>query len=207
MNKGIIKTVCLSVIASMLILSPKGVKATENDSEQLKDNVLFTVEVNTEEERLEFLEWLDNNNKESERQWREMSKREDKDRDNKQLLKTSIMPLSLSTSRATTSVQTPSGKKAYLAAYTTYERGHNGMSYVFGEVYNVVVYANDTETTVSNVVTAHKYADRSRTLIVNYSALVGVKMPAGSIHYYVFKGNIEFYTSGSGFFYPEQSVS
>lgn len=196
--KKALKKVVSSVMALTFCLAiPFAANAASVSSEE--QDVLFTVEVNSEEELNDFLARLEAHNKRAQELWEAALARSKYESDNLgEIDENEISPLALAQSKATTSFLTVWPRiYATLGAYVDYDKVNDR----FGEIYGIYVYGTSSSTTASNVRTDYTKLDSNRTLAVEVSALVGVKNDAGSMNYFPYLGYIEFYTSGKGTWY------
>ncbi|MEZ2661199.1 hypothetical protein [Aneurinibacillus aneurinilyticus] len=181
--KKVLKKVFSSVLALSFCFSiPFAANAasvsTEKQAISEKD-VLFTVEVKSEEELNEFLTELSAHNKKSQELWEKaLAESENMTEDIGNIGKSGMSPMSLETSTATTVIPWGEGGKfkARVGAYVSYDKVNDR----FADVKGFYMYGEDSDTTVDNVDYTSKPIDNYRTLAVNATCLVGVKNALGN---------------------------
>ncbi|KIV56448.1 hypothetical protein AM501_09850 [Aneurinibacillus migulanus] len=199
LKKVISSVLALSFCFSIPFAANAASVSTEKQAISEKD-VLFTVEVKSEEELNEFLAELSAHNKKSQELWEKaLAESENMTEDIKNIDKSEMSPMSLETSTAETDVPWGSGGriKARIGAYVSYDKVNDR----FGDVKGFYMYGRDSDTTTDNVDYSHKKIDNYRTLAVNATCLIGVKDAAGTFSYFTYRAYIEFRTDGKGRFY------
>ena len=198
-----LKKACLKLISASLILGCIGsanAYNTESSSLQEPDNVLYYIEVQSEQEYQDLVTEIDAHNERAQALWA------------KALEEGTEAPVSspISTYSYTKSDDVPIyvGKagvlKKYLYAYITFDQVTAAGGYpMFGGFYDFNVYSQSDTVSVSGVdYEKGKYLDSGRTLPVNVSGVVGIKSTSSSSwNYKSFTSYIEFYASGVGHCY------
>ncbi|NRR21350.1 hypothetical protein [Brevibacillus sp. MS2.2] len=191
-SSALVLSFCLSIpfAANATSLSAVQEPVSEKD-------VLFTVEVNSEEELNDFLADLAAHNKKAKELWAQaLAESNYKIEKIESIEKSEIAPMAIETSTAATDVKF-GNLTGYLGAYVSYDK----VERKFGTVNGFYMYGLDSDTAVSNVNYESTKIDNDRTLAVNSTSLIGVRNGAGGMSYFPYEAYIEFYTDGTGNFY------
>ncbi|MEK4474372.1 hypothetical protein NSQ91_14240 [Paenibacillus sp. FSL R7-0048] len=203
MNKGlkkiIVSTMAISLSLSIPIAANAATEPVESEAQAVNENVIFTVDVNSETELNQFLTELDAHNKKSQALWENALVRSQNPSVEREEV-ANISPRSVEISSVSKYVKF-SGHSGNLGAYVSYNRETRGSSYIFGDINGFYMYGSSSTTTVSNLNYDGVKIDASRTYAVTSTLLVGVKDYHDNFSYYPYQAYIEFNTSGSGTWY------
>ncbi|MFC8688128.1 hypothetical protein [Brevibacillus porteri] len=202
MKKALKKVVSSTLALTVCLGIPFAANASSesaNIEEVSEKDVLFTVEVKSEEELNAFLAELAAHNEKSRELWERALAESKNTKENTESVETNkISPMALSKSEAKTTVGFGhnDSMKAMIGAYVTY----NKIEKRFGTVKGFYMYGRNTDTTVGNVDYEYTKIDNDRTLAVHSTSLVGVKNDmTGGFSYFTYEAYIEFYDGGGEF--------
>ncbi|MGG1664499.1 hypothetical protein [Brevibacillus sp. NRS-1366] len=202
MKKALKKVVSSVLALTFCLVIPFAANAASVSTEKQvvsEKDVLFTVEVNSEEELNEFLAELDTHNKKAQELWEAALAESNNETENiENIDENQISPFALATSTASTRIKWGDTKfYAYIGAYVDYDKVNDR----FGTIHGFHMYGLDSDSSAGNVYHEYEKLDNNRTLAVSASALIGVKNGNGIMSYFPYNAYIEFYTSGKGTFY------
>jgi hypothetical protein len=204
MKKALKKVVSSVLALTVCMVIPFAANASSESAKieaVSEKDVLFTVEVNSEEELNAFLADLAAHNEKSRELWEQaLAESINTTESSESIEGDKISPMALSTSEAKTTVGFGhnNSMKAMIGAYVSFEKVDNK----FGAVKGFYMYGRTTDTTVGNVDYDYTKIDNSRTLAVHSTSLVGVKNEmVGGFSYFPYEAYIEFYYDGGGEFY------
>ncbi|WP_306569376.1 hypothetical protein [Faecalispora jeddahensis] len=200
MKRIVKRVVCLGLaLCSSLFLSVPAFATTAKTKPDKP--VLFTITVNSEEEKENVIAELEAHNKKAQELWEKAVKESNLNTQTSAVLPSAaIAASSMAKSNAETSARF-NGQWVHINAYVTYNKVKVKNYNTFGKVYGFNMYGRDSTTSISDIVYNYKTLDSERTLALSSTCLVGVKNYTGDFQYYDYQAYIEFYTNGKGNFY------
>lgn len=183
------KKIMVTILTVILMLSSMPVMALDTSNSESGDvKAAFTIEVDSEEEAQEILEYIEKQNAKAEALWQEALSRQCTP-----IKDTGISPFSFATTDTANSSLWYGFAHATLYCNATYNRLYNGSTPIFGDIYGISVWSSSGP--VSNVITNYSVIDQYRTLAVNLSCVVAVQTSISTNYISVTK-YAEFYAGG-----------